>query len=434
MTPTLQADPDCARPARADEAAGDEPIPDGLDRAAGPLRAERRAFDAIDPRTWDELAALNPYATPFSSWAFHRAWWDAYRGNATDETIVVLDPSSPTPDRPIAIAPLMDRHVVEPTDAATHTMIRHGDRLPLTPLPERACVVYFGATYHADYATLLAHPDDMARAADALVDAFAREAIPDPTPPDPDRDESWSAVDLRRLRQADPATDALATAFGHREIAEGWTLNVEREDVCPVIRLPEGADLDGFLATLGKKERHEIRRKVRRAEAAGAVELVESVDPLADLDAFIDLHQARWGDDGLFPATPGGDQSRVFMSRLFELFGAASGGQVAPGAEAAPGDHPTIHLGFLTVGGRRVGAEIHFETAGSLLYYNAGIHPSARHLSPGVVLLERLVRRAIERGKCRVDLMRGDEPYKYQWGAVDEPIQRLLVRRPGVAA
>jgi CelD/BcsL family acetyltransferase involved in cellulose biosynthesis len=32
-------------------------------------------------------------------------------------------------------------------------------------------------------------------------------------------------------------------------------------------------------------------------------------------------------------------------------------------------------------------------------------------------------------GKCRVDLMRGDEPYKYEWGAQDEPIQRLLVRR-----
>ncbi|HUG30639.1 MAG TPA: GNAT family N-acetyltransferase [Candidatus Limnocylindria bacterium] len=420
MTPTLQADPDCARPPRADVADDDEP---GPAPDAAPLRAERRAFDDIDPGIWDELATLSPYATPFSAWAFHRAWWDAYRDNATDETIVVVDPSSATPDRPVAILPLMDRHVVEPSDAVTHTMIRHGHPLPLTPLPEDACVIYFGATYHADYATMLAHPADMARAAEALGDALARDAIPDPAPPDPDHDESWAAVDLRRLRQADPATDALATVLGHREIADGWTLNVEREDVCPVIRLPEGADLDGFLATLGKKERHEIRRKVRRAEAIGPVELVESVDPLADLDAFIDLHQARWGAQGLFPSTPGGDQSRVFMRRLFELFGTASTPTTAPAA------HATIHLSFLTVGGRRIGAAIHFETAGSILYYNAGVDPAARDLSPGVVLLERLVRRAIERGKCRVDLLRGDEPYKYEWGAVDEPIQRILVRR-----
>ena len=208
-------------------------------------------------------------------------------------------------------------------------------------------------------------------------------------------------------------------------MADGWTLNIEREDVCPVIRLPEGADLDGFLATLGKKERHEIRRKVRRAEAAGPVELVESTDPLADLDAFIDLHQARWGERGLFPPTPGGDQGRRFIRRLFELFGAATA------TDAPTAGHPTIHLGFLTVDGKRIAAEIHFETAGSVLYYNAGVDPDARDLSPGVVLLERLVRRAIERGKCRVDLLRGDEPYKYEWGGVDEPIQRILVRRVG---
>ena len=177
------------------------------------------------------------------------------------------------------------------------------------------------------------------------------------------------------------------------------------------------------VATLGKKERHEIRRKVRRAEGAGETALVESADAVADLGAFIDLHQRRWGDDGLVPDTPGGAQSRVFIRRLFELFGERS-----TAADAIPQD-PSLHLAFLEVGGRRVAAAVFFETPGALLYYNAGVDPDARDLSPGVVLLERLVRRAIERGKCKVDLMRGDEPYKYEWGARDEPIQRLLVRR-----
>ena len=425
MTPTLQADPDCARPAGTDS-----PVAELDAQTAGnPLRAERRAFSDIDPATWDRLAFLSPYATPFSTWAFHRAWWDAYGENAHDQTVVIVDPSSATPDEPIAIVPLMDRHVVEPSDAATHTMIRHADGLPLTPVTPTACAVYFGASYHADYATLLAHPSDLARAAAALADALARDAIA----PTPNADEAhldpWGAIDLRRLRLADPATDALATAFGAREIAEGWTLNVEREDVCPVIRLPEGGDLDALFATMGKKERHEIRRKVRRAESAGAIELIESTDPVADLEAFIDLHQARWGDRGLFPPTPGGDQSRHFIRRLFELFGAATSLGAANAAAAGAPGHPTVHLAFLTIDGRRIAAEIHFETAGSVLYYNAGVDPEARELSPGVVLLERLVRRAIELGKCRIDLLRGDEPYKYEWGAIDEPVQRILVRR-----
>jgi CelD/BcsL family acetyltransferase involved in cellulose biosynthesis len=28
-----------------------------------------------------------------------------------------------------------------------------------------------------------------------------------------------------------------------------------------------------------------------------------------------------------------------------------------------------------------------------------------------------------------MDFLRGDEAYKYEWGAVDRPIQRMLVRR-----
>src|SRR6185369_8811313 len=100
-------------------------------------------------------------------------------------------------------------------------------------------------------------------------------------------------------------------------------------------------------------------------------------------------------DRGLFPPTAGGDQSRRFVRRLFELFGNAA---------ATPG-HPTVHLSFLTVAGKRIAAEIHFETAGSVMYYNAGVDPEARELSPGVVLLERLVRRAIDLGKITV---RGD--------------------------
>lgn len=44
-------------------------------------------------------------------------------------------------------------------------------------------------------------------------------------------------------------------------------------------------------------------------------------------------------------------------------------------------------------------------------------------------MVARYVERAIERGLRTVDFLRGDEPYKYEWGAADEPIQRILVRR-----
>ena len=44
------------------------------------------------------------------------------------------------------------------------------------------------------------------------------------------------------------------------------------------------------------------------------------------------------------------------------------------------------------------------------------------------------VQRAIELGRTRLDFLRGNEPYKYEWGATDSGIERLLVQRTGPAA
>ena len=394
---TLDREPACpeADPVPRDDAAG-----------APALRAVPRVIADIPRSTWDALHARTTWATPFSAWAFQRAWWDAYGENAHDETLVVL-PADVVPDdmlaEPVAIVPLMHRHEVEPTDADLHTTMRHGRDAELTAVAPDATAVFFGASYHADYATILAARADLPAVAEAVATYFAAERAGEP----------WDVVDLRRLRCGDPAAEALADALGSRGAQEGWTTTLEREDVCPVVTLPDRVDLDGFLATLGKKERHEIRRKCRRAEAAGEVRLTDSTDPIGDLETFIDLHQKRWGAAGLFPPTPGGDQSRVLFRRLFELFGA---------------DGP-LRLAFLTVGDRRIAAGVHFETDDGYLYYNAGVDPDARELSPGVVMVQAYVQRAIAQGMRRLDFLRGDEPYKYEWGAVDEPIQRLLVQR-----
>ncbi|MEO8438068.1 MAG: GNAT family N-acetyltransferase [Chloroflexota bacterium] len=391
--PTLAAEPACPTP---------NSDPDRSTQTTA-LRVERRSIDDISQTTWDALAARNAWATPFSGWAFQRAWWDAYGANAHEETLVIVRADAPAGADPIAIIPLMHRHEVEPEDALTHTTMRHGAAVELTPVPPTATAIFFGASYHADYATVLAAPADLPAVADAFAQylADARDGT------------AWDVVDLRRMRCGDPAADALAAAFGAREMAEGWTLNVEREDVCPVVTLPVGADMDAYLATLSKKERHENRRKVRRAAAVGEIRFDDSTDPLADLETFIELHQKKWGEDGLFPDTPGGAQSRVLFRRLFELNGP---------------DGP-VRLTFLSVGGKRIASGVHFETPDGILYYNAGVDRDASDLSPGVLMIHAYIARALVAGKRRFDFLRGDESYKYQWGAVDEPIQRILVRR-----
>jgi CelD/BcsL family acetyltransferase involved in cellulose biosynthesis len=398
VTQTLEKEPACPETAS---------VIDSVESPGGRrLSVSQRPFDSIAPEAWDALAAANPWSTPFARWGFHRAWWDAYSGSAHDQTLVVDDPSAGGRG-PVAIVPLMHRHMVEPTDALTGARMRAESRAELTPVDPHAKVIFFGASYHADYATLLTAPADLPAVADAVVEHLAA------SPPTPGNELPWDVVDLRRLRCGDPTAEAMAGAFGAREMSAGWTMNLEREDVCPVLTLPAVATFDDYLATLSKKDRHEVRRKLRRAESKGEVRLDDSEQPLRDLEVFIDLHQRRWGDDGLFRPTAGGDASRRFFARLLELLGTDG----------------TARLTFLTVGGTRIASGVHFETPDGYLYFNAGVDPDVRALSPGVLLVAKYIERAIASGKRRLDFLRGNEPYKYEWGAVDEPVQRLLVRR-----
>jgi CelD/BcsL family acetyltransferase involved in cellulose biosynthesis len=189
----------------------------------------------------------------------------------------------------------------------------------------------------------------------------------------------------------------------------------ETEDVCPVVTVPS-SDWDEYLATLDKKDRHEIRRKMRRAAAVGdlTIEIAPPTPPA--IDAFVDLHDARWGERGLFPATPDGDRSRAFVRRLAEL-------------ELAEPDGGQLHVALIRCGERLVYAALSFDDGETCFMYNAGMDPTALEVSPGVTGTAMYLRDRMSAGRRRFDFLRGNEPYKYEWGARDEPIERICVRR-----
>ncbi len=383
-----------------------QPAPSATDPEC-PLVARPVAFAAIERATWDRLLAASARATSFSRWNVHRAWWDAYGSTAHEQYLLVAERSDP--ERIRGIVPLMHRHEVEPEDAATATMLRHPS-YAATEVAPGAKAVFFGASYHTDYATILAAPADLADVATALVEELAAG---------PDRrhgDTDWDVVDLRRLRDDDPALPALERAFAARAPHEGWRVTREQEDVCPVVTMPAGGDWEAYLDTLDKKARHEIRRKIRRAEAGGE-NVFELVEPTpAVIDEFIDLHQARWGAEGLFPDTAGGARSRQFVHRLAEL-------------ELADGPSRQLQVGRFRVAGRTIFIGVAFDDEREFLFYNAGVDPAARDLSPGVTGTAAYLRERQAAGCRRFDFLRGDEAYKYEWGASDEPIHRLLVER-----
>jgi hypothetical protein len=390
--------------------------------SAAPARtlvARRVPFGAIPREAWDRLLAVTARATPFSRWTFHRAWWDGYGESAHEDYMVCVAAENGAvggsaahgttplnPDAIVGIAPLMHRHEVEPDDAILHTAIRHAPRTAQTPVPDRAKAVFFAASYHADYATLLSDPADLPAVASAVVEALA--AGPDPAHGSHD----WDVVDLRRLRSHDPALAALETAFCEASTRHGWEVTRQVEDVCPVLHVA-GPDWETYLQTLASKDRHELRRKIRRAEAVGPVEFEDVHDPSEAVDEFIAIHQARWGDDGLFPDTEGGARSRHFFRRLAEL----------------EGPDGVLRVGRLRVAGRVIFMCVGFHEGDTVYYYNAGNDPESNALSPGGVGVAFYLQNGLRQGTRVFDFLRGDEGYKYRWGAVDEPIHRLIVTR-----
>src|SRR5689334_14187515 len=94
-TPTLEADPACPEAAEAAVSAARsthtrwaDPV-DPTQASQGTLTVRQVSFDDVDRHVWDDLAGRAPAVTPFSRWAFHRAWWDAYGASAHDQTLVV---------------------------------------------------------------------------------------------------------------------------------------------------------------------------------------------------------------------------------------------------------------------------------------------------------------------------------------------------------
>jgi CelD/BcsL family acetyltransferase involved in cellulose biosynthesis len=367
------------------------------------LTARHVPFDEIARADWDRLFAATPAATPFSRWTFHRAWWDAYGTTAHDRYLVVTTLGA---NEVRGIVPLMFRHEVEAEDAPTHTVVREHSPTCET-VPGEAAAIMFGASYHADYATILAAPEDIAAVSAAAADSFCDEHR--------DGAQPWDVVDLRRLREVDPVLLVLESVLNSVGAGEAWHVTREKEDVCPVVTV-SGDTWDEYLATLDKTARHEIRRKMRRAAAIGELSIEIAPPTPAAIADFIRLHDLRFGESGLFPHNEGGARSRRFVERLAEL-------------ELAEGDRGILHVARVWCGKHLVFVMVAFDDGETCYLYNAGLDPEAKNTSPGVTGAGLYIKDRIEAGRRRFDYLRGEERYKYEWGAVDEPIYRLLVTR-----
>lgn len=217
----------------------------------------------------------------------------------------------------------------------------------------------------------------------------------------------WDILSLCNIPSASPTLvhlTNLARSHGH-------TFSADVEDVCPVITLP--GEWEEYLAILNKKQRHEIRRKLRRAQTSADVRwyLVEGGSGLAgDIESFIDLHQKSTTDKENFWDEP----TRSFFRAVAVQLSKAG----------------WLKLYFIELDGVKAASLLCFDYQNEVLVYNSGYDPTHfAHLSPGIILVAFCIQHAIELGRSRFDFLRGDEVYKFRFGAVSETVHRLHITR-----
>jgi CelD/BcsL family acetyltransferase involved in cellulose biosynthesis len=102
--------------------------------------------------------------------------------------------------------------------------------------------------------------------------------------------------------------------------------------------------------------------------------------------------------------------------------------QMRSTAHAAFENH-WLWLAFLEVEGQKAAGAFNFDYRNRLWGYNSGVDRRFIELSPGWVLLAYTLQWAADQGRTAFDFMRGNEEYKYRFGAVNGHVMRAQVTR-----
>jgi CelD/BcsL family acetyltransferase involved in cellulose biosynthesis len=323
-------------------------------------------FRELEPE-WNLLVRRSTANLIFCTWEWQSTWWHAYEAG---ELFVVT--CRDEQGRLIGIGPWFIQQV-------------DGERVVRT----------IGCVDVTDYVDIIADREHTTAVFDAFASVLAREVA------------QYDRINLCNIPEASPSYSQFPDKLRQHQFDADMIL----QEVCPVIHLP--SEWEGYLAMLDKKQRHEIRRKLRRAESEAALEWV-IIDHRHDFDAAVELFLSLVRKSQ--PAKAeflNNRRNETFFRRILHV-GQRCG---------------WLRLSFLYMDGKPTAAYCDFDYERHILVYNSGLEPELyAHLSPGIVLLAYNIRHAIETGHILYDFLRGNETYKYRMGAHDTRVYKLIAR------
>lgn len=259
----------------------------------------------------------------------------------------------------------------------------------------KKCLSAIGCTTVTDYFDIVVDQAHKKEVYAAFVNVLKSNQIP------------WEALSLISIPNASPTLKVFVD-LGKKA---GWKIEQKQQDVCPIIALSKS--WEEYLVKIGKKQRHEVRRKWERLEREThpKFRLIEAESETAkNIDEFIQLHQRSSIDKKNF-----WDDKHIAFFHDF-------------GIEAAK--YKWLKLYFLEIDGEQVASMLVFDYDNQFFLYNSGFAADKyKQFSVGNVLTSYTIKQAIELGKKRYDFLRGDEEYKLRFGAVPEPIFDLTISR-----
>jgi CelD/BcsL family acetyltransferase involved in cellulose biosynthesis len=336
------------------------------------IHSESGGFSALKPE-WNDLVQRSYYNNLFLTWEWQSTWWK----HLGEGSLLLLGMRAGDDGRLVGIAPLFRDRTAD----------------------GESVLYLVGCRDVSDYLDLIIENGQEETVYQALLDYLDGDA------------PAWDLVDFCNIPQQSQ------TSVKFREMAEarGYQTLVEVEDVCPIITLPE--TWEDYLMTLDKKQRHEVRRKLRKADGEADTRFIvvgPEDDLKTEMQSFVDLHQlsAPEKDEFMDPTM------QAFFFEVAEVLQAQG----------------WLQLAFVQMDGQKAATLLNFDYGDSILVYNSGYDPTQfRHLSPGIVVTARSIEHAIALGRSEFDFLRGDEVYKYRFGAQDREVRRLLIARPGVS-
>jgi CelD/BcsL family acetyltransferase involved in cellulose biosynthesis len=326
---------------------------------------------------WNELLeCCSASHVPFLRHEYQATWWKTLGGGEWQTGKLNIVIARDESERLVGVAPFFRTRNLEGEPA----------------------LMMLGSIEISDYLDLIIHPNKIGKFITELFKFLAS------TP-----HEYWTAIDLYNLPEDSPTLPALKTAA--EEL--GWAYEQEQLQPCPYI--PLSGDWDEYLASIKKKQRHEIRRKMRRVENHPdnvCWYIVSDRDKLdQEVEDFMELmSQDSEKKDFLTP---------IMRTQLRETIFAAF-------------DAGWLQLAFMQVNGQKAGGYLNFDYSDHIWVYNSGINYKYSDLSPGWVLLGYLLEWAIENQRQEFDFMRGDEDYKYRFGGINRFVERVKISRKAV--